>query len=125
MLVGPSRIAACGVNHAINRVGADEVPRINRVAVKAERIAHQPHRIDGLYTAVKRACVRTAGTDAIYEMLVEFDALLIFGLSSVNLIRCAGPGGKAIAGCNRWGSEDAIVGDVVERAYRLWRAAGD
>ena len=46
MLVRPSRVAARGVDHAVNGIRTDEIPGVNGVAA-IERIAHQLVGIDG------------------------------------------------------------------------------
>ena len=76
--------------------------------------------IDRLYAAVERGVRRR---DLPFtKRLVDFDAFLVFRLRSVDDIRRAGSAGQAVAGRDHRRSENAIVGDVVERAYRLRRA---
>jgi hypothetical protein len=52
MLVGPGSVAARLVDHAEDRIGAYEIPRINRVA---GAIAYQARRIDRFDTPIRKA----------------------------------------------------------------------
>src|SRR5260370_42681726 len=89
-----------------------------------ERVAGQLLGIDGLYAAVKHG----VGAAAIHLRLIELHAFLILGLRSVwypasTTIRAGA--GETVAGGNLRRSQDAIVGDIVECAYRPWRPARD
>ena len=80
MLVGPRRVAARGVDHAIDGVGTHEVPWVAGEAV-IERIANQPAGINGLYAAVEHR----VGTAAVHHVLVNFVAFFVFRLRAVDL----------------------------------------
>src|SRR5260370_27266823 len=100
------------MDHAVNRIRADEIARINRLA-PIERIALQPIGVDGKNAAVERGI----GTAAIDLGLVEFVAFFVFGLRSVDLSLDAGSGREPVTGRGFWRSEDAVIRDVIKRAY--------
>ena len=75
MLVGPCRVSASLVNHAEDAVGADEIPRENRIAAVIW-IAHEFLPIDGVEAAIGQRCAPCA---AVQLGLVDVDAFFIFG----------------------------------------------
>src|SRR5713101_7278981 len=78
MLVGPGRVASCAMYYSVNRVDADKIPRIDRVAI---RVAFKPGLIDRVDPAV-------AGRSATVEKLlivlaranaqIDVDGFLVF-----------------------------------------------
>src|ERR1700722_18379374 len=120
VLVRPRCETARGVNYAINRVGADEVPRVNRFAA-IERVALQLVGINGQYPAIEHR----VGTASIHLGLVDFDALFVLGLRSVNLPLDTVSTRQSVAGGRLGRRQDAIVRYVVKRAYRPGCPASD
>src|SRR5205807_10559456 len=99
VLVRPRCVAASGVDHAVNRVSADEVPGINRLAA-VKRIAFELVGINGFHSAVNGG---VSGKAAVELRLVDFNAFLVFGLRPVDLSLEAASGRQSVACSNlRW-----------------------
>jgi hypothetical protein len=91
VLVRPGRIAAGGVDDAVNRIRPDEIPGVNRRAV-VEGVARQTGGIDGFDTAAGDAI----GPAAVELRLVDVDALFKFGSRPVCDSWDTGAGGDAV-----------------------------
>src|SRR5271170_4930737 len=73
MLVRPRGIAAGAMDNSENRVGADKVPWINRIAIG---VANQEVGIDRVNPAVP------ARRTAVQLSLIDIDPLVVFGSSA-------------------------------------------
>src|SRR5215472_1374490 len=129
MFIRPGGVPAPGVDHTVNRVGADEVPGVNRSAGRRlrERIAFQTGGIDRLWTTVDDRR-KHSGAGSIEEELVQFHAFLVFGLSSVVFPGFASGDSRAsetVTGIVDRGRQDTVPGNIIEGADRLWCTAGD
>ena len=99
MLVGPCGEAAGGVGDTADRIGPDEIPGMNRLAV-VERIARQSSGIDGVDSAIDQAIWPAA----IERRLVDFDAFLVFSSGTVGDSHRTLASGDSIASVIlRWG----------------------
>src|ERR1039458_472855 len=94
MLIGPRGVAARSVDHGVNRVRADELPRVNRGAV-VKWIAGQLRRVDGLDATIYQAVTRET---AIELALVDLNTFLVLGGGGVGFALNAIAAGKPIAG---------------------------
>ncbi len=120
--IRPRCVASRCANHAVDRVGADKIPRIYRRAGArlGEWIAHEPLRIEGQYTSIDRRRVRSA---SIEEQLVDFVAFLILRLSPIVFSRTAGASCEPIARRYSGRRENAVPSDVVECANSFRRSS--
>ena len=110
MLVGPCRVAASGVNHAEDGIGADELPWENRRAAFTG-VANQSLGIDGSDAAVSQ---RRAGCATVHLCLVDVDAFFILGgCTRWRPIGGAGASRKSVSGGLRWGVQIPGISDVV------------
>src|SRR5262249_55956294 len=74
VLVRPGGVAVRGVDHAVDRVGAHEIPRVDGRAAGGG-VARQAGRVDREDAAVHHA----VGAAAVEPGLVEVDAFLVLG----------------------------------------------
>src|SRR6202040_1769045 len=98
------------MNYGEDAVGADELPRHDRLAASAW-VADQSLRVDRSQAAVSQS---RAGRAAVHLGLVDVDSFFILGSgSSWRPERCAGTRGYAVAGGFRWGRIIPGISDVV------------
>ena len=122
VLVRPGRVAAGVVNDVIDRVGADEVPRIDGCAALGG-VARQLGRVDGRDAAFGE---RRAGSTAIELGLVEINALFVLGGGAGRDAKGRARAGlNAVAGGFGGGIKRAVVGDIVVDAHGARGRAGD
>ena len=95
VLVGPSRVSASLMDDAEDAVGADELPRENRIAAIAG-VAGKFLGVDGVQAAIGQG---RAGSAAVEFRLVDIDAFFVLGRGAGRgCVGRAGAGGDTIAG---------------------------
>ena len=110
MFVCPRGVAAGLVDHAVDRVVADEVPGVKGRAT-VEGIARQLGGVNGEVTAVDR--IGVLGAAASKFGLVDVNAFLVFDARTVGLVGSAGSAGQSVAGGVGGWREHTVVGDVI------------
>src|ERR1700685_665747 len=119
MLIDPRRVSAGRMDHAEERVYANEIPRINRRATR-RGIALQLFGIKRSNSAFGEAGARRS---AIQLGVVDINALIVVSSRSErSSVRCARAARQAGAGLFRRRIEQAIVRYVVIKTGRLRRA---
>lgn len=110
------------MDDAEDAVGADENPRVNRIAAIVG-VANKSVRIDGVEATVRQP---RAGSTAIHFGLVDVDAFLILG-GRTGRSREGGarPSRETVAGGYLWGIKVSGIGDIVIDAREGRAAAGD
>src|ERR1039457_1615701 len=105
MLVRPGGVAVGGMDHAVDLVGADEIPGIDWRAAM-ERVAGQFGGIDGFDPAIDGVAIRSSTGEL---RLVDIDAFFVLRGGTVGDAGFARPAGKPIAGRILGRSQYAII----------------
>src|ERR1700677_2724915 len=121
MLIRPGRVPARLIDRAVDGVGADEIPEINRLTDLAGG-ADKFLFIDGCDAAVRECRARRA---TVHFGLVDVDAFFVLaGGSSWGRARRAGASRQTVTGGLRRGIKISRIGYVVIDAGQGGTSAG-
>src|SRR5215471_15608607 len=118
MFVRPGRITSRSMDHPVDGIGSNQVPRIDGIAA-IKGIAWETVGVDGRIVSIERAQARPS---SIQHGLVEIHALFVFGsrahrssgsaLGDAQGLAVEGPQ-DAVSGGSLWRRQDPIVRNII------------